>query len=426
MVIAIDRYKPNSDPKVGPCQASIRAINVCIYVLYVCMAFVHGYILDNQSFTLLLYTINTVIKSGLFAEKPSKSGILEENSHHFRIDRMTNKEDYSINNIVALDATEHIRKRPGMYLGGTGSKGIINLIKGLFLDITYQLGSDNLFFHFSVLNENTFQIIVKAHDAIPDSIIKSTDSGFHLEGHFHFVTLKALSKHLKIEKRERHTLEVHWSLDLTIFPRTEIDFINLNEVMTQMAYLHRKAEILITDKSTKYHNQGYFSFPNGIEYIYDRCTAEALGTPQFELRYDGKIGNNTYQAFLGYRTDWYPPSQIISYANEMHTICNGSLVEGILEGLILGCRHYARKNTKTTYKIRKKKFSNGLILVCAVRGKGFIYKGSFKESLYDEQVKKDIKKIIKQKTIDFILEHPEKANKFLWRFDEGQLTSGLM
>jgi len=44
----IDDLKPNSDPKVGVGQGCIRLINVCRCVLYVCMTFAHGYIVDNQ------------------------------------------------------------------------------------------------------------------------------------------------------------------------------------------------------------------------------------------------------------------------------------------------------------------------------------------------------------------------------------------
>ena len=328
--------------------------------------------------------------------------------------------------IQKLDASEHIRKRPGMYLGAVGSKGVVNLVKGIFLDSIEQLGNEEMFYHFTILGQNEYQISIESKSAFTKTMQNPSTETSSIRENFHFSALKALSRTLNIEILKDHKLLIKWSLDESIYPVTTIDFIHLNEMTTQLAYLHRSSEILITDKTNKYLNQSYQHFPEGIRYIYDRCKIEALGDPKFELEFEGNIDENQYQIFLGYRTDWYPSPQIISFANEIHTICGGSLVDGIMEGLISGCRQYAKESNLKNHKIKKKKFNNGLILVCGIKGKEFTYGGSFKESLMNDEVKRKVKKLMKIKSLEFIRSNEEKANKFLWRFDETQLTSGIM
>ncbi len=328
--------------------------------------------------------------------------------------------------IQQLSGEEAIRKRPGMYLGWVGSKGLINLVKGIFLDSVEQMNTEQIFFHFTIINNNQYQIVIKSDANFTELMLNPTTETEHIRDNFHFSVLKALSNKLNIKKREKNKLLIKWSFDQTVFPIKRVDFVHLNEMATQMAYLHRKSEILISDESKKYLNQSFYSYPEGIRYIYERCKIEALGKPKFEIEFEGEINDNVYQIFLGYRTDWHPPTQIASFANEIHTVCGGSLVDGILEGLISGCRKHVKDSKLENHKIKKKKFNNGLILVCTVKGKGYIYGGSFKESLIDDKIKRDVKKLIKQKTIEFINQNEEKANKFLWRFDETQLTSGIM
>ena len=328
--------------------------------------------------------------------------------------------------IQILSAEDAIRKRPGMYLGSVGSKGLINLVKGILLDSIDELKSEDLFFHFTIISHNNYQISITSISEFTEVMLNPTTETKHIRDNFHFSVLKALSQKLKINQTAKKNLLIKWSFDQKAFPIKKVDFVHLNEMATQIAYLHRQSEILISDKSGKYLNQSFFSYPEGIRYIYERCKVEAFGTPKFEIKFEGGINDNEYQIFLGYRTDWYPTPQIVSFANEIHTIFGGSLVDGILEGLISGCRKHVKDSKLENHKIKKKKFNNGLILVCAVKGQDLIYAGSFKESLFDDKIRKDVKKIIKLKTLEFINQNEEKANKFLWRFDETQLTSGIM
>jgi hypothetical protein len=84
-----------------------------------------------------------------------------------------------------------------------------------------------------------------------------------------------------------------------------------------------------------------------------------------------------------------------------------------------------KENKFTRFKISRKKLLNGLIIVCAVRGEYYKYGGSFKETLEDIIVKKQAKKITAKLILDLFKNQKENTNKFLWRFDNKQLTSGM-
>ncbi|MGD1839981.1 MAG: hypothetical protein ACFB0B_03670 [Thermonemataceae bacterium] len=317
---------------------------------------------------------------------------------------------------------EHIRKRPGMYLGGVGSKGIILLLKGLVSNCIEVSATDHYFFQIELVPDDEYRLIIEASDDIA-SFKKTINNSDDFEN-FHLKVCEALSSSFKLTTEDNNKLILNFKLDKTIF-KEAVDYPELYESFLQWTTLNRNSEVLLIDKRERFLSQNYFSFPKGVKYLYDRMVKEALGKPEFEIFFDGELGGLKYQIFLGYRTDWYPSSTIVSFANDAHTVCGGSLVEGITSGLIAGCRKYVKDNNLTDFKIRKKKFNNGLILVASVRGSELTYGGSFKETLEDDKVRKDAKKLMKQLTTDFILNDKEKADKFLWRFDEKQLTSGI-
>jgi DNA gyrase/topoisomerase IV subunit B len=325
------------------------------------------------------------------------------------------------NGIQQIEFKEHIRKRPGMYLGGSGSKGIINLLKGLLIDCIEVTESDKYFFQIELKSDYEFSLDIEASNDISQFEETINETAFE---NFHLKACDALSSEFSISNKDTNKVLLKFTLDKTVFTES-VDYLELSEVFLQWAYLNRNSEALLIDKREKYSNQNYFSFPEGIKYLYDRMVKDALGKPEFEISFDGELNGLKYQIFLGYRTDWHPPSVLASFANDVHTVCGGSLADGVLEGLINGCRKYVKDKGLTDFKIRKKKFNNGLILIAYVRGNDFKYGGSFKESLEDNKVKEDAKKLIQKLTTDFISNNKEKADKFLCRFDEKQLTSGM-
>jgi DNA gyrase/topoisomerase IV subunit B len=314
---------------------------------------------------------------------------------------------------------ESVRKRPGMYIG---NDGIVGLVTGLLNDCIEFSKTDKIVFEIAIGGDNDFYIGISSDQDLGEFLklftIECEDPNSYLPR-----TLRILSDRFEIISSETNKTEVRFSVDKTVITDTSVDYLKLTDAVIQVALLNRQTEIITIDKRQTHLNQNYYHFPQGVFYLFDRATTEVLGRPEFKLTFDGQVSTNKYQIGLAYRTDWYPTPSVNSFANNIHTICGGSLVDGILDGLISACKSYVNENNLVTHKIKRKKFLNGLI--SAVRGADFKYGGSFKETLEDDQVRAQTKKVVKHLTLDYFKNQNDKADKFLSRFDEAGLTSKM-
>lgn len=323
--------------------------------------------------------------------------------------------------IQIITFEESVRKRPFMYIGNDGVAG---LFEGLLTDCIELCKTDEITFEIVISGDNNFTFgLTSPHDINP-FIQQFTDESKEFKNFFPKI-LKVVSETFEIITKDNSKTEITFSFDKKVITSTNIDYLKLTGNVLKIALLNRQCEIITIDKRQKYFTQNYYHFPQGIFYLFDRATTEVLGKPEFKITFDDKVNSNKYQIGLAYRTDWYPTPNVESFANDVHTIYGGSLVDGVIDGLISACKIYVKANNLTTFKITRKKFLNGLIIVCAVRGSDYKYRGSFKETLDDMTVKKQAKKIISTLALDFFNIEKEKANKFLWRFDTTQLASGM-
>ena len=317
---------------------------------------------------------------------------------------------------------ESVRKRPFLYLG---NDRLIGLFEGLILDCINLCKTDEIVFEIIISYDNKFSFAISSqHDLqffTEQFSVENTDMSNYMPS-----VLKVISEDFEILNIDTQRLQINFSLNKDIIADTNIDYLKLSEKILQVALLNRHTEIIITDKRQKHLSQNYYHFPQGVFYLFDRATTEVLGKPEFKLLFDGELSKSKYQIGFAYRTDWYPIPHVMSFANDVHTICGGSLVDGILDGLLSACKKYVKDNDMLTFKIRRKKLLNGLILVCAVSGDNFLYGGSFKETLENDEVKKQAKRVTVKLVLDFFKNHKEKADKFLWRFDTTQMTSSII
>lgn len=308
-----------------------------------------------------------------------------------------------------------------MYIG---NDGVVNLLIGLCNDCIELCKTDEITFEITLSDDNDFIFGLSSKHDLNPFLKQFTIENKQFQNYFPTV-LKVVSGKFKIIIQENLKAEICFSFDKNIISETRLDYLKLSEKALQVALLNRKCEILTIDKRQKYLAQNYYHFPQGIFYLFERATSEVLGKPEIKLTFDNKVNNNTYQIGLAYRTDWYPTPNIICFANNVQTISGGSLVDGIIDGLVSACKTYVKENNLTSYKINRKKFYNGLIVVCAVQGDDFKCAGSCIEKLESDSIKEEAKKVTFELVLDYLKYQKGKADKFLWRFDERQLTSAM-
>ena len=307
-----------------------------------------------------------------------------------------------------------------MYIG---NNRVVGLLHGLIIDCIDLCKSDKITFEITIWGDNDFSVsLSSSHDLSP--VIDKFSETYSPSQNYYPDVLKAISKTFTINSPDKNHFTFNFSLDQDVLA-ADIDYLKLSEEILRIGLLNRQCEIITIDKRRKYLTQNYYHFPEGTSYLFDLATKDIPGEPEFKLTFDGNVNSNKYQIGLAYRSGWYPTPNVISFANDVPTIRGGSLVEGIMAGFINACKIYIKENNLTNHKVTKKKFINGLILVCAVRGEGFKYGGSVKETLEDDLVKRQAKKITQKLTLDLFKNDKQKADKFLWRFDGTQLGARM-
>ncbi|MFI5196267.1 MAG: hypothetical protein ACHQD8_04190 [Chitinophagales bacterium] len=342
----------------------------------------------------------------------------------------------TVEGIQGFPIHEHVRLRPGMYLGGIDGKAIVDLVCSLIKETIKIYNNAELFFSFSINGNNDFsleinsevdeqliiqEIIEKAKsDLYRFKILPHICSKLEIEGeNVSLFFIDGVAQETGLPLKVSKGVIINFEVDTSLFRDTTIDYAYLSDTIFIIPVLNRRTQILIKDTRQKYLNQNYFFVPEGINYLFQRIINDILGGTSFNISEDTEINGNTYQIALGYQ-GWAPHPIILSFANDIPTN-GGSIVDGVINGLILACKDYVRENNLIDHVIKKKKISNGLILVCSVRGGDYDMKDG--NVLVSPVIKKEISKIIYQFISKHLKSNKADADKFLARFDSKSMTS---
>lgn len=317
---------------------------------------------------------------------------------------------------------EAVRARPGMYFGSNSSKGIINLLCGLFSESIELTQTEKISIAITVFGQSKF--LFEVYPVFNSSIVQKKITGNPGNKVFYLRLLPEVTTYLNI-KDTHHNFQISFQLDNDVFPNTSIDYDELFAKFSLLAVLNRNAEILLRDETQKHYNQNFFCFPNGVFHLYDIVVRDTLGKPVFEIYYDKEVNGYKYQIAIAYRADWFSSAYITSFGNDTHTINGGDLAKGVFEGLCAAIKKYITNKKQFSFETRKKDFYNGLIIVCSVRGHDLEFGGSFKETLAMPAIRKQSKKIVQKLVFDYLVSNSEKIDKMLWRFDKKQSISSL-
>ena len=299
----------------------------------------------------------------------------------------SNGRHYTADEIQVLTGLEPVRKRPGMYIGSTGPKGLHHLVyevvdnsidealAGICDTIIVKIHEDN-----SVsVEDNGSGIPVEIHPQTGKSTVetvltilhaggKFNNSAYKVSGGLHGVgisVVNALSEWLEVrvkrnnkeymQKFERgnatsslkvigdsnHTgTTIHFKPDSEIFDTTKFEFETLEYRFREMAFLNKGVKIILEDKREEdkkkefYYEGGIKSF---VEYINRNKTPIHKDILYFEAEKDGTI----VELALQY-TDSYSEN-VFTFANNINTIEGGSHLSGLRTALTRVMNDYGRK-----------------------------------------------------------------------------------
>ncbi len=372
-----------------------------------------------------------------------------------------NSGNYGADNITVLEGLEAVRKRPAMYIGDIGPKGLHHLVYEVVdnsIDEALAGHCRNIFV--SILEDNSIRVLddgrgipTDMHQKEKKSALEVVMTVLHAGGKFDKDTYKvsgglhgvgvscvnALSKHLKVRvfregkifqqeyqigkplydvkvvgESEQRGTEVTFTPDDTIFQVTEYQFDTLQNRLRELAYLNKGIRLVLTDERNKdeegnFHSETFFSEGGLKEFVgFIDGTREKL-IPEPVYCESDKYGIPVEIAFQ-YNTGY--SENLHSYVNNINTIEGGTHVAGFRRALTRTLKSYAEKQKlleKVKVEISGDDFREGLTGVISVKVAEPQFEGQTKTKLGNNEVMGAVDTTVGEMLENFLQEHPKEA-----------------
>lgn len=382
--------------------------------------------------------------------------------------QVTNKNiksaNYDAHSIEVLEGLEPVRKRPGMYIGGTDLNALHHLIAEVFdnsMDEVVAGYATKIEVNFLDLNkisisDNGRGIPIDKHPKYPDKsaleVILSTlhaggkfsNKAYQTSGGLHGVgisVVNALSEEVIVEVvRDNNLYRQSFSRgkvtsDLTKIAKvkrksgTRVTFIPDEKIFTEQAkfqpeklYKFIKAKAYL-HKGVKIHWSAFQQFDN-IPLKEEICfvngindlLADICGTEQLII--DEKFSGNEPLAGGG-RLEWciawpeYRDGELHSFCNTVKTPLGGTHVTALKSGLLKAVQNFAILHNKKNLNVIGDDIFNGSVIILSAFISEPQFQGQTKEKLVSREIIKKIEDVIKDQFEHFLTNCNKKANILL-------------
>ena len=374
--------------------------------------------------------------------------------------------EYSDNDIQVLEGLEAVRKRPGMYIGSTSSKGLHHLVweivdnavdealAGFCDDIEVVVHKDN---SVSVrddgrgmpvgINAKTGLSTIETIFTVLHAGGKFGGGGYKVSGGLHGVgasVVNALSSWLEVRvyregevhyqrfengghpvapmhvteecAKERTGTTVTFKADPTIFKETtEYDYDTLSNRLRELAFLNKGLRIILIDERGDGKKETFCYNGGIIEYV---AMLNKNKQPLHEdiIYVEGldEETNISVEIALQYNDTYV--SNIYSFCNNINTIEGGTHEEGFRAAINRVINKYARDNNfikKEEDSLQTDDIKEGLTAIISIKHPNPQYEGQTKSKLGNAEVRKVVSDIFSQGLSRFLLEHPNDAKEII-------------
>ncbi|SMD32511.1 DNA gyrase subunit B [Reichenbachiella faecimaris] len=371
------------------------------------------------------------------------------------------KGDYSASNITVLEGLEAVRKRPAMYIGDVGFKGLHHMVwevvdnsidealAGHCDTITVTINEDNSI----SVSDNGRGIPTDMHEKEGRSALEVVMTVLHAGGKFDKDTYKvsgglhgvgvscvnALSSMLevtvhrggKIFKQEyskgvpKYSVKetgktditgtfVHFLPDTEIFTVSEYKYETVATRLRELSFLNAGIKINLTDKREKdeegnFIGEDFFSEGGLVEFVnyLDGSREKLIPDPVYM---EGEKGDIPVQVALTYNTSY--TENVVSYVNNINTIEGGTHVAGFRRALTRTLKSYADKSgllEKAKVEIVGDDFREGLTAIISVKVQEPQFEGQTKTKLGNSDAMGAVDTSVSEILNNYLEEHPKEA-----------------
>jgi len=377
------------------------------------------------------------------------------------MEETVNKSDYSASSIQVLEGLEAVRKRPAMYIGDTGAKGLHHLVYEVVDNsIDEALAGYCKNIYVTILEDNSIRvkddgrgIPVDIHEKEGVSALQVVMTVLHAGGKFDKDSYKvsgglhgvgvscvnALSSHLTAEvhrlgkvylqeyaegkplypvKQEGEADDrgttITFKPDGTIFTTTVYSFDTLAARLRELSFLNKGIHLDITDEREKdeagnFRSLHFYSEGGLVEFVkYLDSTREPL-IPE-PIWVEGNRDNIVVEVALQYNTSY--TENVHSYVNNINTIEGGTHVAGFRRALTRTFKSFGEKNKifeKLKIEIAGDDFREGLTSIISVKVPEPQFEGQTKTKLGNNEVAGAVEQIFGEVLEHYLEENPRQA-----------------
>ena len=377
-------------------------------------------------------------------------------------------ESYDENSIQVLEGLEAVRKRPGMYIGSTGERGLHHLVyeivdnsidealAGYCDKILVELLDDGIV----RVTDNGRGIPVGIHPTkgIPTVSVVFTilhaggkfgGSGYKVSGGLHGVgasVVNALSNWLEVEVKDGEHIyrqryeygdvkteleivgdtdetgtKVTFQPDPTIFTdTTRYDYDTLLQRLREQAFLNGGIRIVLKDLRTDDQvipdREDDLCFEGGIrsyvDYLLERSRKNPLHDDVIYL--SGASGDSTAEIAIQWSTGY--DCNIMSFANTIHTIDGGTHETAFKKSIANVVNKYGfafKKLKEGNSRLKGEDIMEGMIAVVSVKLTDAQFESQTKAKLGNTAIGTLVSNIVNEKLYQYLEDHPQQAGIIL-------------
>ena len=366
-------------------------------------------------------------------------------------------QEYGADQIQILEGLEAVRKRPGMYIGSTSSKGLHHLVYEIvdnavdealagFCDtVKVYINEDN-----SITvrdNGRGIPVGINKKMGIPAVEVVFTilhaggkfgGGGYKVSGGLHGVgasVVNALSTWLEVDifhegkiYRQRYErgkvmyplkivgdtdkrgTEVRFLPDPTIFEETVFDFSVLKQRLREMAFLTKGLKIVLKDKRPEENVALTFHYEGGIrEYVEYLNKSKEVLYPQV-IYCEGKKGDVVVEVALQHNDSYN--EGVYSFVNNITTPEGGTHLAGFRSALTKTFNDYARKNKllkDSEQNLTGDDIREGLVAIVSIKIPEPQFEGQTKQKLGNSEARGAVDSVVSEQLTYFLEQNPNVA-----------------
>lgn len=370
-----------------------------------------------------------------------------------------NKQTYDENQIQVLEGLEAVRKRPGMYIGSTSSRGLHHLVyeivdnsidealAGYCSKIKVVIHSDNSI----TVSDNGRGMPVGIHPKMKKPTVevimtilhaggKFGGGGYKVSGGLHGVgasVVNALSEICEVEVKreghiwkqvfkkgktvtgleiigdsEEHGTKIYFKPDSDIFDEIEYDYDTLANRIRELAFLNKGIEIVLQDERNDKNET--FHYEGGIKSFVKYLNRNKQIIQKEPIYVEGRREDYSLEIAIQYN-DGYTEN-IFAFANNIDTVEGGTHLAGFKSALTRVFNDYAKK-----YGVLKENDRNlsgedireGLTAVISIKLANPQFEGQTKTKLGNSEVRGIVDSIMGETLSNYLEENPQIAKTIL-------------